>query len=61
MSIASANTSKNASPVKTTVSQGKKPLGKGKAAKLIDKGKKRLLLLPHLLQQLLHPQFLYLT
>ena len=41
MSIASANTSKNASPVKTTVSQGKKPLGKGKAAKPIDKGKKR--------------------
>ena len=34
MSIASANTSKNASPVKTTGSQVKKPLGKGKAAKL---------------------------
>ena len=41
MSIASANTSKNASPVKTTGSQVKKPLGKGKAAKPIDKGKKR--------------------
>ena len=40
-SIASANTSKNASPVKTTGSQVKKPSGKGKAAKLIDKGKKR--------------------
>ena len=40
MSITSANTSKNASPVKTAVSQGKKPLGKRKAAKPIDKGKK---------------------
>ena len=40
MSIASANTSKIASPVKTTGSQAKKPLGKGKAAKLTDKGKK---------------------
>ena len=40
VSIANANTSKNASPVKTTGSQVKKPLGKGKAAKLIDKGKK---------------------
>ena len=40
MSIASANTGKNASPVKTTGSQVKKPLGKSKPAKLIDKGKK---------------------
>ena len=39
-SIVSANTSKNASPVKTTGSQIKKPSGKGKAIKLIDKGKK---------------------
>ena len=39
-SIASANTSKNTSPVKTTGSQVKKPSGKGKAAKPIDKGKK---------------------
>ena len=39
-SIASANTNKNASPVKTTDSQVKKLLGKGKAAKPIDKGKK---------------------
>ena len=30
MSIASAKTSINSSPVKTTVSQGKKPIGKGK-------------------------------
>ena len=41
MSIASANTNKTVSPVKTTGSQVKKPLGKGKAAKPIDKGKKR--------------------
>ena len=40
MSIASAKTGKNASPVKTTGSQVKKPLVKGKAAKPIDKGKK---------------------
>ena len=36
----SANTSKNASPVKTTGSQVKKPSEKGKAVKPIDKGKK---------------------
>ena len=41
MSIASANINKNVSPVKTTESQVKKPLGKGKAAKPIDKGKKQ--------------------
>ena len=40
MSIANANTNKTVSPVKTTGSQVKKPLGKGKAAKPIDKGKK---------------------
>ena len=40
MSIASSNTNKTVSPVKTTGSQVKKPLGKGKAAKPIDKGKK---------------------
>ena len=40
-SIASANTSKSASPVKTTGNQVKKPLVKGKAVKLQDKGKKR--------------------
>ena len=39
-SIAIANTSKNASPVKIAGSQVKKPSGKGKAAKPIDKGKK---------------------
>ena len=39
-SIVSANTNKHASPVKTTGSQGKKPPGKGRAAKLIDKGKR---------------------
>ena len=39
-SIASASTNKTVSPVKTTDSQVKKPLGKGKAAKLIDKVKK---------------------
>ena len=41
MSIATANTSKTVSPVKTTGSQVKKPLVKGKAVKPIDKGKKR--------------------
>ena len=40
MTIASANTHKNTPPVKTTGSQVKKPLGKGKAAKPIGKGKK---------------------
>ena len=40
MSIASTKTSLNSSPVKTTVSQGKKPIGKGKTTKPVDKGKK---------------------
>ena len=40
MSIASIKTSINSSPVKTTVSQGKKPMGKGKTTKPVDKGKK---------------------
>ena len=40
MSIASTKTSINSSPVKTTVSQGKKPIGKGKTTKPVDKGKK---------------------
>ena len=40
ISIASAKTGINSIPVKTTVSQGEKPLVKGKAAKPIDKGKK---------------------
>ena len=40
MSIASAKIGINSTPVKTTVSQEKKPLGKGKAAESIDKGKK---------------------
>ena len=40
MSIATANTSKTVSPIKTTGSQVKKPLVKGKATKPIDKGKK---------------------
>ena len=39
-SVASASTSKNTSPVKTAGSQVKKPSGKGKAVKPIDKGKK---------------------
>ena len=39
-SIASASTSKTMSPVKTTGSQVKKPLGKGKATKPVEKGKK---------------------
>ena len=39
-SIASTSTSKSATPVKTTGSQVKKPLGKSKIAKPIDKGKK---------------------
>ena len=40
MSIASAKTSINSSPVKTTVSQGKKPIGKEKTTTPVDKGKK---------------------
>ena len=40
MSIASPSTSKTVSPVKTTGSQVKKPLGKGKAVKTMEKGKK---------------------
>ena len=40
MSIASTKTSLNSSPVKTTVSQGKKLIGKGKTTKPVDKGKK---------------------
>ena len=40
MSIASASTSKTVSPVKTTGSQVKKPLGKGKTVKPMEKGKK---------------------
>ena len=40
MSIASASTSKTVSPVKTTGSQVKKPLGEGKAVKMMEKGKK---------------------
>ena len=39
-SIASASTS-TVSPVKTTGSQVKKPLGKGKVVKPMEKGKKR--------------------
>ena len=39
-SIASTSTSKNTSPVKATGSQVKKPLGKSKVAKPVDKGKK---------------------
>ena len=39
-SIASASTSKTVSPVKTVGSQVKKPLGKGKAVKPMEKGKK---------------------
>ena len=41
MSIASTKTGINSSPVKTTVSQGKKPIWKGKTVKPMDKGKKR--------------------
>ena len=39
MNIASASTS-TVSPVKTTVGQVKKSLGKGKTVKPVDKGKK---------------------
>ena len=39
MSIANTKTSINSS-LKTTVSQGKKPMGKGKTIKSADKGKK---------------------
>ena len=41
MNIASASTSKTVTPVKTTGSQVKKPLGKGKAVKPMEKSKKR--------------------
>ena len=41
MSIANTKTSLNSSPVKATVSQVKKPVGKGKTTKPVDKGKKR--------------------
>ena len=40
MRLANTRTSINSSPVKTTVSQGKKPIGKGKTTKPVDKGKK---------------------
>ena len=56
MSIASTKTSINLSPVKTTVSQGKKPIGKWKTTKPMDK-----LLVQHLIQQLPCQQFLYPT
>ena len=39
-SIASTSTNKSATPVKTTGSQVKKPLGKSKIAKPQDKGKR---------------------
>ena len=42
MSIASTKTCINSSPVKTTVSQGKKPIGKGKTTIPVDKGKKHI-------------------
>ena len=37
----SMKTSTNPSPIKSTVNQGKKPIGKGKITKPLDKGKKR--------------------
>ena len=40
MSVANTKTSLNSSPVKATVSQVKKPVGKGKTTKPLDKGKK---------------------
>ena len=40
MSTASTKTSINPSQLKSTSSQGKKPVGKGKIAKPADKGKK---------------------
>ena len=40
-SVASTSTTKTVLPIKSTGSQVKKPLGKGKVAKLIDKSKKR--------------------
>ena len=41
MSVANTKTSLNSSPVKATESQVKKPVGKGKTTKPVDKGKKR--------------------
>ena len=41
MSTTSPKISTNSSPLKTTVNQGKKPIGKGKNTKPVDKGKKR--------------------
>ena len=63
MSIASPNTSKTVSTVKTTGigNQVKKPLGKDKAVKPMEKGKKRVALVLHPLQQQLHLQFQCLT
>ena len=40
MSVANTKTSLNSSPVKATVSQVKKLVGKGKTTKPVDKGKK---------------------
>ena len=61
-SSASASTSKTVSSVKTVGSQVKKPLGKGKTVKPVDKGKKHaLLLVQHQCQQLLHPPCQHLT
>ena len=40
ISTVNTKTSTNSSPVKLSMSQGKKTLGKGKNAKLVDKGKK---------------------
>ena len=40
LSTANTKVSTNSSPVKLSISQGKRTLGKGKNAKLVDKGKK---------------------
>ena len=40
ISTVNTKTSTNSSPVKSSMSRGKKTLGKGKNAKLVDKGKK---------------------
>ena len=40
ISTVNTKTSTNSSPLKSSMNQGKKTVGKGKNAKLVDKGKK---------------------
>ena len=44
MSVANTKTSTNSSPLKSSRSQGKKTLGKGKNTKPVDKGKKHVVI-----------------